>query len=66
MQRRIMINGKKCAIFKAIMLRDTDYSYDVAYFSAPKDNWGDFLLYILYEDVYVLPAVYFLTPRRRR
>jgi hypothetical protein len=54
-QRRILIKGKKCAIFTASMLPESSHPWDTASFAAPKDDWAEILLYILGDDVYVLP-----------
>jgi len=54
-QRRILINGKRCTIFTANMLPESSHPWDTAFFPAPKDDWAEILLYILGEDVYVLP-----------
>ncbi len=55
-QRRILINGKRCTIFTANMLPESSHPWDTAFFPAPKDNWSEILLYILGDDVYVLPS----------
>lgn len=54
-QRRIIISGRRCAIFTANMLPENSHPWDTAFFSAPKDDWAEILLYILGDDVYVLP-----------
>jgi hypothetical protein len=54
-QRRILINGKRCTIFTANMLPESSHPWDTAFFPAPKDEWAEILLYILGDDVYVLP-----------
>jgi hypothetical protein len=55
-QRRILINGKRCAVYGAYPISNADSTCDAAYFSAPKDDWPEFCLYILNEDVYVIPV----------
>ena len=57
-QRRIIINGKRCAIYTANMLPE-DKTCDNAFFSAPKDDWAEFLLHILGDDIYVFPSNHF-------
>lgn len=54
-QRRILINGKRCAVFTASLLPNHDQNWDGAVFKVPKDSWAEILLYILNEDIYVVP-----------
>jgi hypothetical protein len=54
-RRRIVIRDKRCAIFTANMLSQDSRLWNAALFTAPKDDWAEFLLYILGDDVYVLP-----------
>ena len=53
-QRRIVVNGKRCAIFSANNIaRET--SCEIVLFGVPKGDWAEFLLYIHEDDVYVVP-----------
>lgn len=52
-QRRILVKGKRCAIYTATLLPDC--AFDGAVFKVPKDDWADVLLYIVNEDIYVVP-----------
>jgi hypothetical protein len=54
-QRRILIKGKRCAIFKANRLPESTHLWDVALFRAPKAAWAEILLYIYGDDIYVVP-----------
>ena len=54
-QRRILIKGKRCAIFTASLIPDRDQAWDGAVFKTPKDNWAEVLLYIVDDDIYVVP-----------
>jgi len=54
-QRRILIKGKKCAIFTASMLPESSHPWDTAFYPSPKNDWAEILLYILGDDIYVLP-----------
>jgi hypothetical protein len=54
-QRRILIKGKRCAIYTASLLADRDQAWDGAVFKVPKDDWAEVLLYILDQDIYVVP-----------
>jgi hypothetical protein len=54
-QRRILIQGKRCAIFTACLLPEKSHPWDTAIFKVPKDDWAEVLLYILGNDVYVMP-----------
>jgi hypothetical protein len=55
-QRRILIKGRRCAIFTATVLQNNYKGYEASFFPAPHDDWAEILLYILGEDVYVLPS----------
>jgi hypothetical protein len=55
MQRRILIHGKRCAIFTATLLPESTHPWDTALFHAPKDDWAEIMLHIFGEDVYVVP-----------
>ena len=54
-QRRILIKGRKCAIFTASPIPDRNQAWEGAMFKVPKDGWAEILLYIHDEDIYVLP-----------
>src|ERR1051326_4017024 len=54
-QRRIIIKGKRCAIFTASLIPDRDQAWDGAVFKTPKGNWPEVLLYMVDEDIYVVP-----------
>jgi hypothetical protein len=54
-QRRILIKEKRCAIYTATLLPDRDQVWDGAVFKVPKDDWAEVLLYIIDEDIYVVP-----------
>lgn len=56
MQRRILIKGKRCAIFTAKLLPESSHPWPTAIFKTPKgDDWPEILLYIFGDDVYVVP-----------
>jgi len=55
MQRRILIRNKRCAIFTANLLPESTHLWPTAIFQTPKDDWPEILLYILGDDVYVVP-----------
>lgn len=55
LQRRILIQNKRCAIFTANLLPESTHMWPTAIFQTPKDDWCEILLYILSEDVYVVP-----------
>jgi hypothetical protein len=55
MQRRILIKGKRCAIYTASLLPDRNQAWDGTVFRTPKEDWAEVLLYIVDEDVYVVP-----------
>jgi hypothetical protein len=55
MQRRILIRNKRCAIFTASLLQESTHMWPTAIFKAAKDRWSEILLYILGDDVYVVP-----------
>jgi hypothetical protein len=54
-QRRILIKGKRCAIYTASLLPDRCQAWDGAVFKTPKEDWAEVLLYIQDEDIYVVP-----------
>jgi hypothetical protein len=54
-QRRILIRGKRCAIYTASLLPDRDQAWDGAVFKVPKEDWAEVLLYIIDDDIYVVP-----------
>lgn len=54
-QRRILIRGKRCAIYAASLLPDCNQAWDGAVFKTPKEDWAEVLLYIVDDDVYVVP-----------
>jgi hypothetical protein len=55
MQRRILIQDKRCAIFTASLLPESTHMWPTAIFKAAKDRWSEISLYILGDDVYVVP-----------
>jgi hypothetical protein len=55
MQRRILIQNKRCAIFTAKLLPESSHLWPTAIFKTPSDDWPEILLYILGDDVYVVP-----------
>ena len=55
MQRRILIQNKRCAIFTAKLLPESSHPWPTAIFKTPSDEWPEILLYILGDDVYVVP-----------
>jgi hypothetical protein len=55
MQRRILIQNKRCAIFTAKLLPESSHLWPTAIFKTPKDDWAEVLLYILGDDVFVVP-----------
>jgi len=55
MQRRILIQNKRCAIFTAKLLPENSHPWPTAIFRTPNDDWPEILLYILADDVYVVP-----------
>jgi hypothetical protein len=56
MQRRILIQNKRCAIFTAKLLPESSHLWPTAIFKTPKDDWAEVLLYILGDDVFVVPT----------
>jgi hypothetical protein len=50
-----LIKEKRCAIYTATLLPDRDQVWDGAVFKVPKDDWAEVLLYIIDEDIYVVP-----------
>jgi hypothetical protein len=57
MQRRILVQNKRCAIFTAKLLPESGHLWPTAMFKTPKDDWAEVLLYILGDDVYVVPRI---------
>jgi hypothetical protein len=55
MQRRILIQNKRCAIFTAKLLPESSHLWPTAIFKTPSDDWPEILLYILGDDVFVVP-----------
>lgn len=55
MQRRILIQNKRCAIFTANLLPESSHPWPTAIFQKPNDEWPEIFLYILGDDVYVVP-----------
>jgi hypothetical protein len=55
MQRRILVQNKRCAIFTAKILPEGGHLWPTAMFKTPKDDWAEVLLYILGDDVFVVP-----------
>jgi hypothetical protein len=55
MQRRILIRNKRCAIYTARLLPESSHPWPTAIFNTPKDDWPEILLYILGDDIYILP-----------
>jgi hypothetical protein len=55
MQRRILIQNKRCAIYTAKLLPESSHLWPTAMFKTPKDDWAEVLLYILGDDVFVVP-----------
>jgi len=55
LQRRILIQNKPCAIYTAKLLPEDGHPWPTAIFKTPKDDWAEILLYILGDDVYVVP-----------
>jgi hypothetical protein len=55
MQRRIIIQNKRCAIYTAKLLPESSHPWPTAIFKTPSDDWAEILLYILGEDVFVVP-----------
>jgi hypothetical protein len=55
MQRRVLVQNKRCAIFTAKLLPESGHLWPTAMFKTPKDDWAEVLLYILGDDVYVVP-----------
>jgi hypothetical protein len=54
-QRRILIQNKRCAIFTARLLPESAHPWPTAIFKTPSEGWPEILLYILGDDVYVVP-----------
>jgi hypothetical protein len=54
-QRRILVKDKRCAIYMATLLPNHDQAWDGGVFRVPKDDWAEVLLYIVDEDIYVVP-----------
>ena len=54
-QKRILIKGKRCAVYTASLLDNRDQAWDGAVFKVPRDDWAEVLLYIIDEDIYVVP-----------
>lgn len=55
MQRRILIPNRRCAVFTAKLLPENTHMWPTAIFKTPSDDWPEILLYILGEDIYVVP-----------
>lgn len=55
MQRRILIQNRRCAIFTAKLLPENSHPWPTAIFKTPTDDWPEILLYILGDDIYVVP-----------
>jgi hypothetical protein len=55
LQRRILIQNKRCAIYTAKLLPENGHPWPTAIFKTPSDDWAEILLYILGDDVYVVP-----------
>ena len=55
-QRRIVMKGRRCAIFMAsLFLPKPDHSQEAALFRTTTDAWPEIFLYILGKDIYVVP-----------
>lgn len=54
-QRRIVIEGRRCAIFTASLLPEESHPWPTAIFKISRDPWPKFFLYILHDDIYVVP-----------
>lgn len=54
-QRRIVIEGKRCSIFTASLLPEDTHPWPTAVFKTSHDPWPEIFLYILNNDIYVVP-----------
>ena len=55
LQRHILIQNKRCAIYTAKLLPENSHPWPTAIFKTPSDDWAEIFLYILGDDVYVVP-----------
>ena len=59
-QRRILIKGRKCAIFTvSLFSSNANHVWDGAVFKTTRDTWPEIFLYILDDDIYVVPRTQF-------
>jgi len=55
-QRRILIKGRRCAIFRVSLFSPKPHhAREAALFRTTTDDWPEIFLYILDEDIYVVP-----------
>lgn len=54
-QRRILVDGRRCAVFTAKLLPEESHPWPTGLFKTSHDPWVEFFLYILNDDIYVVP-----------
>jgi hypothetical protein len=55
LQRRLLVNGRHCAIFTPKYIERTTTYSPVVIFKTANDDWTEFMLYLLDENFYIVP-----------